>query len=310
MDLRGYLFTPAGVAVNGATVEVFQGASGTPTDTTTTNADGMWEFTGLANGFTYRVEATSGSQLRMWWGDNKIQFETIVGLDGVTAPLLNASIDEAMLKANVVENTVITIDPAQDPTDNATTVQLGFGEMANQVKEIKGTTNWYDAPAKSIATINTDLADIDTHVHDGVSYPYIDLDYLTNAITADVTLSGTTYATGPQVTLTVGTWLVSGVVLIKAGTTDPGTTGLRFDGKMWDASATVWSSGGTLLHEGAWGQIAFPPVVIVVAAGTKTCRLSVRNSAAQTFLTNSIIDDEAEITTGDYASQITAVRIV
>ncbi len=58
---------------------------------------------------------------------------------------------------NAIETGNRTLDPAQSPTGNTGTLRQILNWIVNRIKAITGTTNWWDAPVKSISQLNTDI---------------------------------------------------------------------------------------------------------------------------------------------------------
>jgi len=78
MDLKGFLYGSDGVPIEGATVRVYEAADGIPGTilySTTTDANGMWEFTGL-NPIAHdvRISYVVGGQEQVRWlkGNSKV----------------------------------------------------------------------------------------------------------------------------------------------------------------------------------------------------------------------------------------------
>ena len=84
INLQGHVFNGAGVAVNGATVDIFTVAtaadqttsSASATASTTTDDTGLWTSSGLAEGL-YDVRITSGTEIRWLRYEDRIQLDTI-----------------------------------------------------------------------------------------------------------------------------------------------------------------------------------------------------------------------------------------
>jgi len=55
----------------------------------------------------------------------------------------------------------ITIDPAPAPTSNAGGLRALLGWLANRIRAITGATNWWDAPATTLATAHTHHGQVD-----------------------------------------------------------------------------------------------------------------------------------------------------
>lgn len=98
------------------------------------------------------------------------------------------------------------------------------------------------------------------------------LSYLSNQLAADVNIAAAnTYYTGPSVTLSTGTWLLTGVITMRA---TGGACG-KFFAKLWDGT-TVASSAQSCSDEATGnGTDAIPLVgIAVVTSGTPTWKIS------------------------------------
>lgn len=196
--LRGTLTNDAGVAINGATVEVFTDAinadesTGSPTATDTTDSNGEWDFTGLAEGI-YDVRITNGTSLRWRRYRDEIQANRVqIGDDGELN--LGNSVDAALTWSKF------------DATNHA--LVLGVG-ASNQVLHIASygdrQTDWNVAAnaadsevwIHSSTTPATDYLSIGGH--DGTT-AYIDV---VGGTTLAIQIGGTTSISFATRTLTV-----------------------------------------------------------------------------------------------------------
>jgi cytoskeletal protein CcmA (bactofilin family) len=92
VDLQGHVFNGAGVAINGATVEIFTVATGadestsnvSATATTTTDSTGLWTSNDMAEG-DYDVRITSGTEIRWLRHEDKISFQQLDVRNGAAA---------------------------------------------------------------------------------------------------------------------------------------------------------------------------------------------------------------------------------
>lgn len=82
MELKGYLFSSDGSAIAGADVSAYVVGQTTAADTTTTDSDGHWAFTGLSAA-KYKVEAEDGGSVHVIYPDTIWQAEAILDLVGV-----------------------------------------------------------------------------------------------------------------------------------------------------------------------------------------------------------------------------------
>jgi hypothetical protein len=81
MELRNWVRDQAGLVKQGLTVNLYDADTDALLDTTTTDADGMWEFTELSSATTYRVEVVDGLRKLCFDGRSKVQFAEADGLD-------------------------------------------------------------------------------------------------------------------------------------------------------------------------------------------------------------------------------------
>ena len=131
------------------------------------------------------------------------------------------------------------------------------------------------------------------------------LSYLTNALGSDVTLTtpGTFY-NGPSLSLTAGTWLITGQVTLQ---TTSITGAVQFVCKMWDGTS-VGASGEQV--SGAVSSAAVRNVVIalstiVVLSGSATWRLACTASVASQL----IKAGTPQYGAGNNASVLSAVKL-
>lgn len=86
MNLKGYVFRSDGTPVNGATVNYYSAIEGTPTTslgTTSTNANGMWTFSGVTNG-AYDVKIEYSGEVRWIKGLSTFQSAEFYVTTGAT----------------------------------------------------------------------------------------------------------------------------------------------------------------------------------------------------------------------------------
>jgi len=100
MKLAGYVYNQQGQPVVGATVEAYT-YTGQLVGSTSTDGSGYWEFPNLANGL-YRVKASYQGLVRWVEGAVDLQVRTIVGPDGVSAPLPPLSVSTSQLQDSAV----------------------------------------------------------------------------------------------------------------------------------------------------------------------------------------------------------------
>ncbi|MBE3590015.1 MAG: hypothetical protein IMW98_04210 [Firmicutes bacterium] len=70
---------------------------------------------------------------------------------------------------NAIETGSRTVDPAQAPTGNSGTLRQILDWLANRIKAILGTTNWYDNPPISLAGANAKFDGATGHKHTGAA---------------------------------------------------------------------------------------------------------------------------------------------
>ena len=79
--LRGFVYLSSGSAVSGASVDYYAAIEGTPSTSlgsTTTNANGYWEFTGLAGAiYDVRVRWDSNAQVRWMKGLTSVELQEV-----------------------------------------------------------------------------------------------------------------------------------------------------------------------------------------------------------------------------------------
>jgi hypothetical protein len=129
MNLRGYVYDDAGTPVSGATVEIYRYGESTPVASTTTGTDGSWVVTGLASGFQYRARAVFGGLARWIESRVELQVQTVVGPDGVTAPLPPQSVTTSHLQ----DGSVTGAKASSDLWAFKTVVVGGTSLVADQV---------------------------------------------------------------------------------------------------------------------------------------------------------------------------------
>ena len=59
---------------------------------------------------------------------------------------------------NAIERGARTLDQAQAPSGNAGSLRQILSWLANRIRAITGTTNWYDAPPATLSGLNTSLS--------------------------------------------------------------------------------------------------------------------------------------------------------
>ncbi len=116
MNLGGYVFDQTGAAKASLTVEVYTTA-GVLTDSTTTDANGYWQITGLATG-SYKAKIISGS--KVLWNDGRSEIQ-ITNIEAITA-VTTDTVSERTAAAGV------TIDSLQ--IKDGATVAGKFGTAA------------------------------------------------------------------------------------------------------------------------------------------------------------------------------------
>jgi hypothetical protein len=134
------------------------------------------------------------------------------------------------------------------------------------------------------------------------------LSYLEHTVGTNVVmLSANVYYDGPTVTLTAGTWLVTGHITVKSAN----ATAQRITGKLWDGASTVWASGqGAAPSQGTGtaGYVNIPfTAIVVVASGTTVCKISAASTAANSVLLSTPGDNATGI--GTTTSRLEAVKI-
>jgi hypothetical protein len=99
VDLLNYAFSDSGAPIAGATVVATGRTIGTP-NTTTTDPNGQWFFTGLADD-TYDVTVTKDGKVRKYKGDIKLQIGAFVNNAGAL-PVADSSVTSAKLANGAV----------------------------------------------------------------------------------------------------------------------------------------------------------------------------------------------------------------
>jgi hypothetical protein len=113
VELRNYVFHDNGSPVTDALVEAFTDLNEPAVDTTTTNSDGMWEFTSLAEE-PHTIKITYGTHVRWIMPNAKWQTGTVYNPDGSIliphvppVPVLNANITFGSYTGNGSGNRLI-----------------------------------------------------------------------------------------------------------------------------------------------------------------------------------------------------------
>lgn len=225
MLLRDYAYSDDGQPIVGATVEAYQEGQALPAASTTTDSNGMWQFTTLSAGH-YRVRLLHGSSVRWLRGQVASQFERVTGLDGSAAPLGNASVTAAMLRSNVVPDHVVSFNDAEQMASNSGMLRTILGAFAGLLKSITGKPNWWEAPDTSLGTL---AGQFQTHRHDGVDAPYLGLTFPGAGLGSDIAFSSIAWVAGPALTLTPGVYLLLGQALIET-TSGGGAAEIRLSG--------------------------------------------------------------------------------
>lgn len=123
---------------------------------------------------------------------------------------------------------------------------------------------------------------------------------LSNSISGDVTMpSASTYYDGPSVTLSAGTWLLTGTVTMLLGASTP-----RYTAKLWDGT-TVAASTDCDSNSASRSPISLSAVV-TVSTGTPTWKISVARvggTAATAIKATTLSPTE------NNASTLTAIKI-
>jgi len=126
MKLKGYVFRSDGTPIQGATVNYYAAIEGTPTTSlgnTTTDSNGMWEFTGLSSGkYDVKVAYTVGGTSHVRW---------IKGLSSV-------QVDEMVVETAFEQPNIVIVRKTADESVSSSTTQqnddhLSFSIGANEV---------------------------------------------------------------------------------------------------------------------------------------------------------------------------------
>ena len=76
-----------------------------------------------------------------------------------TADVVQASdLNRIESNINAIEQGARTLDQAQAPSGNAGSLRQILSWLANRIRAITGTTNWYDAPPATLSGLNTSLS--------------------------------------------------------------------------------------------------------------------------------------------------------
>ena len=129
------------------------------------------------------------------------------------------------------------------------------------------------------------------------------LSYVQNELSADVSMvNANQYYDGPSVTLSAGTWLLTGVV-----TYDGQNNSSLVTGKLWDGTTVVASTQALAYGGAATRQYVSLPLVgvVVIASGTPTWKISLAGNGAATFILAACLNNGA----GNNASRLVAVKI-
>lgn len=164
MNLSGYTRDDQGNAIPGVTVEAYAivagVVSGTPTASTSSDANGAWALAPATG--EYQIKLTNGSSVR--YVDPRVAFQvtTIFGADGVTAPLADASIKTSQIQDNAVTTAKIP-DGAITAAKLASGVVGAAGSITNTMlaadavttdKIADGTITGSDIAAATITSAN------------------------------------------------------------------------------------------------------------------------------------------------------------
>lgn len=128
--------------------------------------------------------------------------------------------------------------------------------------------------------------------------------YVTNATTADITISTTSFTDGPSVSVTTSTAGVPGIWYVAANATViPATPNTSIVLRLWDGTTTIASQGLTIANASYWTPVAMSGVIV---APVGNLRLSAHSVGAHTFTLESSASVSMD---GPAVCSITAVRI-
>lgn len=132
------------------------------------------------------------------------------------------------------------------------------------------------------------------------TYTAPSLSALTNNLSADVTMSSAnTFYTGPSVTLSAGTWLLTGQVHAQ----NSNASQKAFTAKLWDGTTVAVSSSSNI---GSGGFTSFPlSGVIVIASGSPVWKIALASTGTGGTI-SAAVDNNSP---GNNASTITAIKI-
>lgn len=129
--------------------------------------------------------------------------------------------------------------------------------------------------------------------------PTVDLTFLQNAIAANVPFTvGGTFVDGPAVTLTPGTWFLSGTVTMYSAT----VATHQFVAKLWDGT-TVYASSQLTGTDSQISSISLQAVVVV------TVSTALKISAANSNANGNLLAATVNSPSGNHASRLTALKI-
>jgi hypothetical protein len=128
--------------------------------------------------------------------------------------------------------------------------------------------------------------------------------YQQNQLAADVNLAtANTYFDGPSVTLSAGTWLLIGSVLLDGG----GGSATQVTSKLWDGTTVAASTETMVYGGGAYDNNPGPlTAVVVIASGTPTWKISCANNASTASKIKAAASDNGA---GNNASTLVAIKI-
>src|SRR5690606_10192792 len=153
--LRDFVYGDDGLPIQGALVEVFEAGSTVPIATTLSAADGSWQLD-LPAGAAYRIKYTWGGQSRWLESDVSLQLETLVGLDGRTAPLPSQSVvtdklqDEGVTTPKIRNQAVTTekLEPGAVTTEKLADGAVTTTKLADQAVTTEKLADRSVTPAK------------------------------------------------------------------------------------------------------------------------------------------------------------------
>lgn len=233
VDLRNWeTFAGTGAAVNGATVEVREADLAHPNPnavlaSTTTNADGMWEFTGLSAG-PKDVKVTYLGKVKWHKGMAKHSVGLVVGEDFTPA-------SENLLKNGGFEFwrlTSFVLGVAASPIAAAWVARLGTGDSGTLTREASTISPGSKYGAKLVYTKSSGPAYIEQVLPPELAYALRGLDVsisaqvrqgVSSSVKASITdsagesLGATVATTGSFVTKTVTRTIDAAATTLKAG---------------------------------------------------------------------------------------------